>query len=93
MKAKNLIELLSTMDPEMEVYFSHDSHDYWGSVLPGVAARKICSLAEPRGNWVMPQKGRQRLQGITIHFADRRPDYLNPSARLCLARLCLLIKL
>jgi hypothetical protein len=30
---KQLKEMLSDKDPDMEVYFAHSSHDYWGSVL------------------------------------------------------------
>lgn len=33
MKVKELIEALSEQDPDTEVYFSHDSRDYWGTVL------------------------------------------------------------
>jgi len=33
MNVKTLMKALSEYDPDMEVYFAHDSHDHWGSVL------------------------------------------------------------
>ena len=42
MNVKTLIELLSKEDQEQEVYFSHDSHDYWGTTL----ASKVTSIEE-----------------------------------------------
>lgn len=33
MKVKQLMEMLSAEDPEMEVGFEHPSHDYWRTTL------------------------------------------------------------
>ena len=33
MKVKELIAALSEQDPEGEIYYSHSSHDYWGSMI------------------------------------------------------------
>jgi hypothetical protein len=33
MNVRQLINLLEEMDPDMDVYFSYDSKDYWGSII------------------------------------------------------------
>lgn len=47
MKVRELIRELKAMDPEMEVYFAHPSHDYWRSEL----ASEVERVDEERVHW------------------------------------------